>query len=77
VTALIGINSMLISILLPIVFYYMLHRRTMSRSRRSMHLGLIALSIAFTALIGVVDFDEFLDSLRRITRAKNATVHAS
>ena len=65
-TALIGINSMLISIVLPIVFYYMLHRRSMGRASRILHLGLVAVAIAFTAVISSVDVDEFLRSLHRL-----------
>jgi hypothetical protein len=66
VTALIGINSMLISVLLPIVFYYMLHRHAMSPARRTLHLGLVLLSLAFTGAMAWVDFGEFLESLERL-----------
>ena len=66
VTALIGINSMLISVLLPIVFYYLLHRRRMSAPVRAMHLVLMVLSLALTIAIGYVDVNEFVDSLRRL-----------
>ena len=66
VTALIGINSMLISVLLPIVFYYLLHRRSMSAPVRAMHLVLMVLSLALTIAIGYVDVNEFVDSLRRL-----------
>ena len=51
---------MLISILLPILFYYMLHKNKMSPFSQWLHLGLMVLSFVFTLVIGYVDVMEFL-----------------
>lgn len=63
VTALIGINSMLISVLLPTVFYLMLHRRKMGAARAAAYGALVAASVAVTVVIAYVDIGEFLQSL--------------
>jgi hypothetical protein len=63
VTALIGINSMLISILLPIIFYMMLHADSMGTLTRIGYGCLIVFSIAFTILMTWIDWLDFLDML--------------
>ena len=64
VTALIGINSMLISILLPLLFYAQLHRHEMGPARKLLYAALTLASIAVTVVIGWVDVQEFIEHLR-------------
>jgi len=73
VTALIGINSMIISVLLPILFYAMLHTQQMSRPRASAYALLVAISLAITCYFSYMDLLEFLDSLAGLVTDQNAT----
>ena len=58
VTALIGINSMLISVLLPILFYVQLHHGAMGLLEK-LWFGAISLgAVAFTIVITIVDVQE-------------------
>lgn len=63
VTALIGINSMLISVLLPIGFYVVLHRAKMGLAETAAYAFLVLVSVAITVVITCVDVQEFLESL--------------
>ena len=62
-TALIGINSMLISIVLPIVFYVVLHYKTMHMLTKLGYATLITGVILFTGFITCVDVSQFIKSL--------------
>ena len=66
VTALIGINSMLISILLPLLFYVQLHRHAMGTLQLVLYAGLVVVSVLVTFVIGWVDVQEFFDSLNSL-----------
>ena len=70
---LIGINSMIISVLLPILFYAMLHTQQMSRPRASAYALLVAISLAITCYFSYMDLLEFLDSLAGLVTDQNAT----
>ena len=59
----VGINSMLISILLPIIFYYQLRREELSKLRRAMFHVLIAFALVVTLVISYVDIGEFIKYL--------------
>jgi len=63
VTALIGINSMLISVLLPILFYVQLHHKAMAPLEKLWFGAITLLSTAFTILLTCVDVQEFIASL--------------
>jgi len=63
VTALIGINSVLISVLLPIFFYVKLHWQSMGRLRKLWFGSLSLLSILMVVAIACVDIQEFTRSL--------------
>jgi hypothetical protein len=63
VTALIGINSMLISILLPILFYLQLHWASLSPPAKAGYAALLVASLVGTVVIACVDVQEFLESL--------------
>jgi len=62
-TAFIGINSMLISILLPLLFYYRLRHDELLPLQRVLMRALIVAAVAFTLLISYVDVAEFIKSL--------------
>jgi len=62
-TAFIGINSMLISILLPILFYYKLTKDELSHAGRSVLQFMLGFAIVFTIAISYVDVIEFVKSL--------------
>jgi hypothetical protein len=62
ITALIGVNSMLISVLLPLSFYLILHGERMDACTRLAWAVLVLLSVAFTAVIGYIDFLDFMQS---------------
>ena len=72
VTALIGINSMLISVLLPILFYIILHGKQMTRSHRAVLAAIVAFSVCLTLVITYVDFLEFLGSLADLADSDEA-----
>ena len=63
VTALIGINSMLISVLLPILFFIILHAKQMSPATKLVYFVLVAISCVITLVICYIDVLEFLESL--------------
>lgn len=65
VTALIGINSILISILLPIVCHFLLFGRAMSPPRRAVQLALMGLSFVLSWAVCYIDWGEFLESISR------------
>ena len=69
VTALIGINSMLISILLPLVFYTMLHADQMGLLSRVGFAIIIVATIAFTITITWIDWLEFLKTIDEMAAA--------
>ena len=54
---------MLISILLPIIFYYQLRREELSKLRRAMFHVLIAFALVVTLVISYVDIGEFIKYL--------------
>ena len=63
VTALIGVNSLLISVLLPIVFYMIIHRHTLGTCAALGYGAVLVLASVLAIVISVVDVDEFIDSL--------------
>ena len=63
VTALIGVNSMLISVLLPLVFYLQLHGAAMSTLARAAYALVLLFSVVLTAAITYADLDEFLQKI--------------
>lgn len=66
VTALIGINSLFISVLLPIVSYWLLHADVLERSERAW-LALVALIMVLVAgMIIVLDAKDFMQKLQSL-----------
>jgi len=63
VTALIGINSIIISVLLPLYFYCKLHWPTMAWSRKLWFVMLALLSALMAVVVACVDTQEFIRSL--------------
>ena len=63
VTALIGINSVIISVLLPLYFYCKLHWPMMSRLRRLWFGLLTLLSALMAVVVTCVDTQDFIRSL--------------
>ena len=58
---LVGLNSLLISVLLPIFFYLRLHRKL--RVARAVALyALLALSVVFSLVIGYIDIAQYVAS---------------
>ena len=66
VTALIGINSMLISVLLPIIFYVILHKDQFGLLMKVWYALVMCVVVAFTALMCYIDWQEFLKTLRQL-----------
>ena len=62
-TALIGINSMVISVVLPILFYVMLHQKDMGVLERAAYAAILTFAILFTMMISYMDVQEFIESL--------------
>ena len=62
VTAFVGLNSLLISVLLPIFFYLRLHRR-LSGPRAAALYALLALSVVLSVVIGYLDIAQYIASL--------------
>jgi len=63
VTALIGINSLLISVLLPILFYVQLHYKQMGLSEKCWFAFITCLSIVIMIVVTCIDVQEFVESL--------------
>ena len=61
-TAFVGLNSLLISVLLPIFFYLRLHRR-LSGARAAALYALLALSVVLSVVIGYLDIAQYIASL--------------
>ena len=66
ITALIGINSMLISVVLPLIFQFQLRRRLLGPTARAAYLSLVVLSIMATCYISYVDVIEFMEMLESV-----------
>ena len=62
-TSLVGINSILISVLLPMIFYLMLHRRRMGPLTRAAYVALCVLAVLASLVISYVDVLQFLDEV--------------
>jgi vesicular inhibitory amino acid transporter len=67
VTALIGVNSLLISVLLPILFYVLIHRDTMGPAAGFGYGVLLLASLVVTGIIAYVDVQEFLEAISQIS----------
>lgn len=63
-TAFIGVNSMLISVLLPILFYVLIHRDAMSNLEAIWFTSLFVLSCGVTLFLSYIDVADFLKSLQ-------------
>ena len=60
VTALIGINSLLISVLLPLIFFLVLHRKTLGGVTFGGLSVLLVLTFIATVIISIADVQDFL-----------------
>ena len=67
VTALVGINSLFISVLLPLLFYLQLHSSQMARAEVGGYLLVVALAVLLSVVISYVDVLEFLDDIRGLS----------
>ena len=56
--------------LLPILFYTMIHFGAMGTALRLAFSALIVFSVGLSVLISVVDVEEFLESLRHVSHVK-------
>ena len=63
-TAFIGVNSMLISVLLPILFYMLIHRDGMSILEALWFASLFVISCVITLFLCYLDVEDFLKSLK-------------
>jgi len=63
-TALVGINSMLISVMLPLIFFLQLHARTMGWASILCYGCIIAVSGIMTVIISYADVLDFLKTLK-------------
>mmetsp|Transcript_6848 Transcript_6848/g.9967 ORF Transcript_6848/g.9967 Transcript_6848/m.9967 type:complete len:139 (+) Transcript_6848:2-418(+) len=63
VTAFVGMNSLLISVILPIAFYLIIHWRGMSTLSKAWYLAVLILSTLLTMMISWVDVNDFIDSI--------------
>lgn len=59
-----GINSLLISVILPIAFYLAIHWKGMNTLSMAWYLLVLFLSTIVTIMISWVDVSDFIDSLR-------------
>lgn len=66
VTALIGMNSLLISVILPVLFYVMIHRHNMGSAAGAGFAGLLLATLVFSTVTAYVDVSEFVASLARL-----------
>ena len=66
VTALVGINSLFISVLLPLLFYLQLHHTQMGRAEVAAYLLVVALAVLLSLVISYVDVLEFLEEIRSL-----------
>eukprot|EP00967_Tisochrysis_lutea_P022465 scaffold25588_cov40-Tisochrysis_lutea.AAC.2 len=58
-----GMNSLLISVILPIAFYLIIHWRGMSTLSKAWYLAVLILSTLLTMMISWVDVNDFIDSI--------------
>ena len=72
VTALVGVNSMLISIIFPIIFWHILHKDVMSPRERWTNLVVGAASVLIFVLITVIDVKSFIQEVKNGDHAKKA-----
>ena len=63
VTALVGINSLLISVLLPLLFYVQLRRRAMGWPELVAFSCVLACTALVTAYMSFMDVQEFVEEL--------------
>ena len=64
VTALVGVNSMLISIIFPIIFWHILHKDVMSERERWTNLVVGVASVLIFVTISVIDVKSFIQEIK-------------